>query len=156
MPEYIVLLDFGSNAVRFVLARVQKRGFRVVDESRLRTRLAVGSRGELSEQAIEHSLRAAQRFLGHARFAQPRIMAVATAAVRDAPNTDSLASRLGALGAGELRVLSGIEEARLGAEAALRALPLKHGAVIDLGGGSLQWTTIRDRRLGRALSLPLG
>jgi exopolyphosphatase/guanosine-5'-triphosphate,3'-diphosphate pyrophosphatase len=63
---------------------------------------------------------------------------------------------LRALGVSDLRVLSGLEEARLGAEAALRVLPLRHGAVIDLGGGSLQWTGVRERRLEGPLSLPLG
>jgi exopolyphosphatase/pppGpp-phosphohydrolase len=84
MAEYIALLDFGSNAVRFVLARVRKQGFRVVDASRVRTRLAVGKRGELSEDAVAHSLCAAQRFLSRVRHKQPKFMAVATASVRDA------------------------------------------------------------------------
>jgi exopolyphosphatase/guanosine-5'-triphosphate,3'-diphosphate pyrophosphatase len=156
MAEHLALLDFGSNAVRFMLARLQPAGFRVLAEARVRTRLATGSRGELSEPALEQSLRAAARFLRRVQAKEPRILAVATASVRDAPNAAGLISRLRELGAGELRVLSGLEEARLGAEAALRVLPLRHGAVIDLGGGSLQWTSVRDRRLGHALSLPLG
>jgi hypothetical protein len=156
MAEHLALLDFGSNAVRFVLARVRPDGYRVLDQSRVRTRLAAGPRGELSEPAMEQSLRAAARFLRRVRGKDPRIMAVATASVRDAPNAAGFIARLYELGAGELRVLSGLEEARLGAEAALRALPLHDGAVIDLGGGSLQWTSVRDRRLGHALSLPLG
>jgi exopolyphosphatase/guanosine-5'-triphosphate,3'-diphosphate pyrophosphatase len=139
-----------------MLARIVRDGFRTLDESRVRTRLAVGARGALSADAIEHSLRAAARFLGRVRRHQPRVMAVATASVRDAPNAQDLLSKLEALGVRELRILSGLEEARLGAEAALRAVPLRHGAIIDLGGGSLQWTTIRDRQLKHALSLPLG
>ena len=50
--------------------------------------------------------------------------------------------------------MTGIEEATLGAESALRSVALRNGAVIDLGGGSLQWTTVRERRLKHALSLP--
>jgi exopolyphosphatase/guanosine-5'-triphosphate,3'-diphosphate pyrophosphatase len=154
--EHIALLDFGSNAVRFVLARVVRDGFRVVDEARVRTRLAAGDQGALIEPAIEHSLRAATRFLKRGAAREPRVMAVATASVRDAPNADHLLRRLPALGVKALRILSGVEEARLGAEAALRTVSLRHGAVIDLGGGSLQWTTIRAGRLKHGLSLPLG
>lgn len=156
MAEHIALLDFGSNAVRFVLARVVRSGFRTLDEARVRTRLAVGVRGALDQEAIDHSLRAATRFLRRVHAYEPRVMAVATASVRDAPNAAAFVKRLQALGTGELRILSGLDEARLGAEAALRQVPLRHGAVIDLGGGSLQWTTIRDSRLLHGLSLPLG
>jgi hypothetical protein len=35
--EHIALLDFGSNAVRFMPVRVVRDGFRVVDEARVRT-----------------------------------------------------------------------------------------------------------------------
>jgi exopolyphosphatase/guanosine-5'-triphosphate,3'-diphosphate pyrophosphatase len=161
MAEYVALLDFGSNAVRFMHARLSRQGVRVLDEARVRTRLASELHGALNRTAIEQSLRGAARFLQRAQRsagdAELRIMAVATASVRDAPNSRDLVDRLPKLGVGEFRILSGLEEAQLGAEAALRALPpLRNGAVIDLGGGSLQWTTIRDRRLKHALSLPLG
>ena len=155
-PEHIALLDFGSNAVRFVLARVARQGFRVVELSRVRTRLAAGEHGALIEPAIEQTLRAASRFLKRSALKQPRIMAVATASVRDAPNAEALITRLPGLGVEELRILSGEEEARLGAEAALRSLSMRNGAVIDLGGGSLQWTTVRQGRLKHGISLPLG
>jgi exopolyphosphatase/guanosine-5'-triphosphate,3'-diphosphate pyrophosphatase len=157
MARHLVLLDFGSNAVRFVLARFPPAGgFVVIDESRVRTRLAWGEQGKLNEAALEQNLRAARRFLKRARKHEPDVLAVATATVRDAPTAELLNVRLLALGVGELRILSGLEEARLGAEAALRRLSLQRGAVIDLGGGSLQWTAVRDKRLGAALSVPLG
>jgi exopolyphosphatase/guanosine-5'-triphosphate,3'-diphosphate pyrophosphatase len=43
-----------------------------------------------------------------------------------------------------------------GASAAPLSLPLRDGLVADLGGGSLQLTEVRARRLGRSVSLPLG
>ncbi|MEY4579903.1 MAG: hypothetical protein RL701_4606 [Pseudomonadota bacterium] len=156
MPEYIALLDFGSNAVRFVHARLSNRGVRILDTSRVRARLASGDRGALNGEAIEQSLRAAARFLKRVERADQRVLAVATASVRDAPNAQALVGRLPTLGVSELRILSGLEEAQLGAEAALRSWPLRTGAIIDLGGGSLQWSTIRAGRAKHQLSLPLG
>jgi exopolyphosphatase/guanosine-5'-triphosphate,3'-diphosphate pyrophosphatase len=156
MPQYIALLDFGSNAVRFVHARLSRSGVRILDESRVRARLASGERGSLNPDSIERSLRAAARFLKRVEGSKPRVLAVATASVRDAPNAQALVDRLPMLGVSELRILSGIEEAQLGAEAALRAWPLRTGAIIDLGGGSLQWSTIRAGSAKHQLSLPLG
>jgi len=156
MPQYIALLDFGSNAVRFVHARLSRGGVRILDVSRVRARLASGDRGALNSESIEQCLRAAARFLKRVEPSEPRVLAVATASVRDAPNARALVDRLPALGVSELRILSGIEEAQLGAEAALRAWPLRTGAIIDLGGGSLQWSTIRAGRAKHQLSLPLG
>jgi exopolyphosphatase/guanosine-5'-triphosphate,3'-diphosphate pyrophosphatase len=88
--------------------------------------------------------------------ARLRVLAVATASVRDAPNAHALVDKLPTLGVAELRVLSGVEEAQLGAEAALRTRPLREGAVVDLGGGSMQWSSVRGGRLTDARSLPLG
>ena len=43
MPELLALLDFGSNAARFVLASVKPgRGFQVLREDRVQTRPAAG------------------------------------------------------------------------------------------------------------------
>ena len=156
MAEHIALLDFGSNAVRFVHAHLSSRGVRVIDQSRVRARLATGECGALSDDSIARSLHAATLFLKRVERAKLRVLAVATASVRDAPNAEALVDKLPKLGVEELRVLSGIEEAQLGAEAALRTRPLREGAVIDLGGGSLQWSSVRDGRLEDARSMPLG
>jgi len=43
MMERVVLIDLGSNAVRFALASVVAgRSFRMLDEARVQTRLAAG------------------------------------------------------------------------------------------------------------------
>jgi exopolyphosphatase/guanosine-5'-triphosphate,3'-diphosphate pyrophosphatase len=157
MAELVALLDFGSNAARFLLAKIEPGvGFRVLTQTRARTRLGAGADGLLSPSAVLESVSAAERFIAQVRAKQPRLLAVATAAVRDSGNAESLAVRVRALGAGELRLLSGVEEARLGAEAVLCRTPLRSGTVVDLGGGSLQLTQITRGKLGEALSLPLG
>src|SRR5262245_59196986 len=96
MAEHVALLDFGSNAVRFVHARLSRRGAEFIKEGRVRARLASGPHGSLSQPAIEQTLRAAARFLRGVREFQPRLLAVATASVRDAPNSHDLLDRLGA------------------------------------------------------------
>jgi exopolyphosphatase/guanosine-5'-triphosphate,3'-diphosphate pyrophosphatase len=158
MTELVALIDLGSNAARFVVARLRPgAGFRILTQRRVQTRLGAGRDGLLSQRAVVRTSHATRRFLqGVRRKADPRILAVATAAVRDAPNRDRLLSSLRKLEGVELRVLSGAEEARLGAEAAVRQLPLKSGIVVDLGGGSLQVTEVRRGLLGAGKSVPLG
>jgi exopolyphosphatase/guanosine-5'-triphosphate,3'-diphosphate pyrophosphatase len=55
-----------------------------------------------------------------------------------------------------MRTLSGVEEARYGFLGAVGGLPVEHGVLFDLGGGSLQVARFRGRRLLGAVSVPLG
>jgi exopolyphosphatase/pppGpp-phosphohydrolase len=64
MAELIALLDFGSNAARFVFARVKPGvGFRVLRQERIQTRLGGGPPGTLPREAVDDTLRAVRRFL---------------------------------------------------------------------------------------------
>jgi exopolyphosphatase/guanosine-5'-triphosphate,3'-diphosphate pyrophosphatase len=155
----IALVDIGSNAVRCVLARLDARpGVEITFRERVQTRLGASSSDELPPAAIQATLRVARRFLKRVRrdHARARVLAVATAAVRDASNREALLKPLGALGVNEIRILSGSEEGRLGAEAALRASPLERGMVVDLGGGSLQLTPIEAGAILASQSAPIG
>src|ERR1700752_4066092 len=147
--ELVALLDLGSNASRFLLARiVEGHGFHVLIKERVQTRLGDGPSGRLRRVAVDATLDSVSRFLRRVRTEEaPRVMAIATAAVRDASNRalllDALRDREGLA----VRVLTGGEEARLGAEAVLRTLPVRSGIVADLGGSSLQLTRIRARQI---------
>jgi exopolyphosphatase/guanosine-5'-triphosphate,3'-diphosphate pyrophosphatase len=157
MSEQVALVDLGSNAVRFLLAELGPRGqVRILREARAQTRLGGGRTGSLPRRAITDTLDAVRRFLRAARNGlPPRVLAIATSAVRDAANRDRLLEPLRRNGI-EVAVLSGQEEARLGTLAALDSLRVRAGTVMDLGGGSLQLTHIRHGAPGAAVSLPLG
>lgn len=158
MAERLAVLDLGSNAVRLVLARVTPGvEFRVLHQERVQTRLAANRRGLLPRRAVDETIRAVKDFLGEMRNGKPtRVMAIATAAVRDAPNADCLLGPLERETGVEVRVLSGTEEARLGAAAVLWRRQIERGAIVDLGGGSLQVTRVRGGRVVRVASVPLG
>jgi exopolyphosphatase/guanosine-5'-triphosphate,3'-diphosphate pyrophosphatase len=158
MSQRLAVLDLGSNAVRLILARVTPGvEFRVLRQERVQTRLAGHRRGLLPRAGVRQTLRAVSRFLAEVREdGEPRVVAVATAAIRDAPNADRLLGPLRHDEGVTVRVLSGPEEARLGAAAVLWRRPLDRGAIVDLGGGSLQVTRIRAGRVSRVASVPLG
>jgi exopolyphosphatase / guanosine-5'-triphosphate,3'-diphosphate pyrophosphatase len=160
MAELVALLDFGSNAARFLLTSIRPgTGFRILSEERVQTRLGGGRPGHLARAAVEDTLRAAHRFLSRVRNGNghaPRVIAVATSAVRDADNRKLLLDVLERREGVSVRVLSGREEARLGAHAALAGRRVDEGAIADLGGGSLQLTRVRRGRAAVFASLPLG
>src|SRR5439155_13235357 len=56
----------------------------------------------------------------------------------------------------ELKVIDGDAEARLGFLGAVSGLQVDHGVTMDIGGGSVELSRFRDRRLGRSWTLPLG
>jgi len=157
--QTIALVDIGSNAVRCVVARLDDRpGVKVEFRRRVQTRLGASPSNELPPEAVRKTLRAVRQFLKRARRDhQPaRLLCIATSAVRDATNRDTLLGPLAELGLAPVRILSGAEEGRLGAEAALRALPIEHGVILDLGGGSLQLTPVTDAAIHASQSVPLG
>jgi exopolyphosphatase/guanosine-5'-triphosphate,3'-diphosphate pyrophosphatase len=158
MAELVALMDLGSNAARFLLASLHPgAGFRILEEQRVQTRLGSSRSGLLPPAAVEETTQALRRFLRRVSNGyRPRVLAIATSAVREAPNRERLILALRDRDGIDVRVLTGTEEARLGAQAALRSLPIGDGLVADLGGGSLQLTRIRDTHIVGAASVPLG
>lgn len=158
MAELVAVFDIGSNAARFLLARITPgSGYRVLQRQRVVTRLAGGKPGTLPRKGVKAVLRGARRFLREVRNgAEPRVIAVATAAVRDAENSRRLLGPLERKEGVEVEILSARQEARLGAAAALESLPIADGAIADLGGGSLQLSRVRRGEILSTSSAPLG
>ena len=88
--------------------------------------------------------------------ARSRSAASPSAALRDAENGPALMERLRAELGFPVEVIEGQAEARYGFLGGVRGLPVEHGLLFDLGGGSLQVTRFFQRTLDRAWSLPLG
>lgn len=143
--EAVALIDLGANAVRCMLARVTPGiGFEILREARAQTRLGSGRRDRLTPAAIADTVDAVHQFLVATRKRRPRVLAVATAGVRDARNARTLLDALRRRDGIEVRVLTGMEEAALGALAVGFSLALHRGVVIDLGGGSAQVARIEN------------
>src|SRR5262249_41530482 len=125
MSERLAVLDLGSNAVRLILAKVTPGvEFRVLRQEPGQRRLAGNRRGLLPRAGVRQTLRAVSRFLADVRAdSDPRVVAVATAAIRDAPNADRLLGVLRREEGVTVRVLSGREEPRVGPSARLSRPP---------------------------------
>jgi len=158
--EAIAIIDIGSNSGRVVVYAADETGrLRLLAGTRAALRLVndVDEKHVLGRHAVDGALEALRDFRAVALGAgATRIRAVATAAMRDASNGAAFIARVRKELRIAIEIIDGEQEAEYGFRGALRGLPVEHGLLFDLGGGSLQVSQFRHRRLLRAWSLPLG
>lgn len=110
-------IDLGTNSARLLVVRLNpNHSFAVLTRQKELVRLGEGEFGDdtLTHEAIERTVLVLTRFAEIARtFGAGEIIAVATSATRDARNRDELISRVHERAGLDLRVISGVEEARL-------------------------------------------
>ena len=158
----LAAIDVGSNSIRQIVADVSPTGeIRVVDEMKASPRLGArrGADGALDTHAVQRAVETLARMTTLARqIGAERIEAVATSAVRDAPNGRLFVQRVEREAGVKVRVLDGAEEARLSWRSAVAHFDLASGrsAVLDIGGGSLEIALSAGGVLEHLLSLPLG
>ena len=152
------IIDIGSNTVRLVIYGGPPRAPEVLYNEKVTARLGrgLGETGKLSDKAMTQALAALARYALLLRLRGVKdVSCVATAAVRDAANGPEFLGRVAALGLSP-RLLSGEEEAVIGAGGVCAAFPGAAGVVGDLGGGSLELSDIAANRATHGVSLPLG
>lgn len=156
----IGVIDLGSNTARFVAFEASGSGcVRAIYEAKSAPRLGLNPRpdGRLSTEAIERGVAAVARFARTIRaLGISRTLAVATSAVRDAPNGAEFVRQVERATGVLLRIISGAEEARYAYLGIAGAWELDHDLICDLGGGSLQLAETRGQRLRNSVSVPLG
>jgi exopolyphosphatase/guanosine-5'-triphosphate,3'-diphosphate pyrophosphatase len=158
----LAAIDIGTNSLHMILVHVGADGaFEVIGREKDMVRLGAGGlEGRpLSEGAMTAALQTLARFK---RLAESRnvdeIVAVATSAVREAPNGgDFLATVAGTTGI-QARVITGVEEARLIHRAAVHGIDVgsSSAVVIDIGGGSTEITLGTATDVHQARSFHLG
>jgi exopolyphosphatase/guanosine-5'-triphosphate,3'-diphosphate pyrophosphatase len=137
-------IDIGSNTTRLLVAEAAGGSLRERAAERAFTRIgaSMGQGGAIPPEKVTET---AEVVRGQARRAREagatEIVAVATAAIREAPNRDELVAAIEEGLGLPLRVLTGEEEARLSFVGATRTLPVQAAgtiAVVDVGGGSTE------------------
>ncbi len=156
----VAIIDMGSNSFRLVVFQYEPGSWwGLADEIREATRVSagMGETGVLQPEPIDRALHTAAVFSSflHASGIED-IDAVATSAIRDAPNRDQVLAAIRENAGLEVRVIDGTEEARYGYLAIANSLTLSDGFGIDVGGGSVQLMRLANRRLEEAESVPLG
>jgi exopolyphosphatase/guanosine-5'-triphosphate,3'-diphosphate pyrophosphatase len=158
--ERTAVIDMGSNSFRLVVFQHEPGSWwSLADEIRepVRVSAGMGDEGVLQPEPIERAVTTATVFASFlAAEGVERVDAVATSAIRDAPNRDELLGAIRERTGLEVRVISGAEEAWYGYLAIVNSTTLTDGVGIDVGGGSVQVMRIADRRLLEAESVRLG
>ena len=158
----MAVIDLGSNTWRLVVFTFAPgTWWRRTDElyETVRIGAGMGEACRLSDEAIVRGLETLvvfDHFRASAGLAPDRVHAVATSAIRDAENREDFLRAAREATPLRIEVLSAEEEARLGYAAAVNTSTLHDGAVLELGGGSMQLIRVGERRPCELASLPLG
>jgi exopolyphosphatase/guanosine-5'-triphosphate,3'-diphosphate pyrophosphatase len=135
------VIDIGSNSVRMVIFDGAARSPAYFFNEKILCGLGAGfsETGRLNPQGKIRALAALRRFaqLADAAEVSP-LLAVATAAVRDAQDGAEFRETVRAQTGLEIRVIDGAEEARLSAQGVLLGWPGAEGLVCDIGGSSME------------------
>ena len=159
--ERTAIIDLGSNSFRLVVFATRDGWWRRVDEIYEPVRIGAGldETGTLSREPIQRALAAVEVFASFCRASgleADDIDVVATSAIRDATNRDEFLDAVTDASGLDVRELSMEEEAHYGYLAAVNSTTLADGAVLDLGGGSLQLVGVVGRLATELGSWPLG
>jgi exopolyphosphatase / guanosine-5'-triphosphate,3'-diphosphate pyrophosphatase len=162
--ETLAAVDIGTNSVHGVVARMTAGDggprFEILDREKEMVRLgsSPGDMRELSADAIDRAVAALDRFRQVAEVHDAPITAVATSAVREAENRDVLIDRAWDEARVRVKVISGVEEARLIHLGVLQAVPVfdKRLLLCDIGGGSTELLVGERGEVLASRSLKLG
>ncbi|MBR6184656.1 MAG: hypothetical protein IKQ41_00160 [Clostridia bacterium] len=149
-------IAIGSNSTRMLAADVRDQALWSIVRGREETRLFLGldADGSIRPERLEQTAQAVCRLYRQAvDWGAQDVALLATSATRDAKNGKALGERIFALCGLTLRVISGEEEARL---AFLAASQGRRRLVMDIGGGSTEWTLGENNRVEWAVSMQLG
>ncbi len=158
-PDCVAVIDIGSNSLRLVVYDAPRRAAHTLLNEKVMCGLGRGleKTGLLNPKGVTLAKANLQRFTALARAAgASRIDVLATAAVRDAKDGSDFVSDIEKRYGIQVRVLPGADEGRLSALGVLSGVPDASGVVGDLGGGSVEFAAIGNRRVGSVTTLPIG
>lgn len=170
VPEMrrVAAIDCGTNSIRLLIADVpvtqssaDARDLVDLDRDMVITRLGEGvdQTGELSEAAVDRTLKAARVYQGRIDRAQvTRTRVAATSATRDAANRSEFTEAMAAITGVIPEVITGHEEASLSFIGAVSALPAGVAGpflVVDIGGGSTEFV-LGDSHVMQSVSMDMG
>ncbi|MDR2443185.1 MAG: Ppx/GppA family phosphatase [Deltaproteobacteria bacterium] len=160
--QVAALIDLGTNSVRLVIVRFGDDGSHVIlKQEKNQVNLGEDSfqSGLLTEAAMERAYQALKNMVQTAKFFEATTLkAVATSALRQAENRDVFLKRVSDDLHLELKVISGLEEARLVYLGVSRNLGQEDrpSLIMDIGGGSLELIIRGQDSFLDLDSIPLG
>jgi exopolyphosphatase/guanosine-5'-triphosphate,3'-diphosphate pyrophosphatase len=161
--EKVAAIDIGSNAIRFVVGGVDDFGkLQIYRKMREPVRLgkdAFEKERTISIESITAALKAFEKFKRVVTEQKiQKVRAVATSAVREAVNGKEFADIIFKAHSIKIDVIDGLEEAKIIQSAVSYEMDLKgkRALLIDIGGGSVELTSLDGTKVLSSESLKLG
>lgn len=160
MTERIAIIDLGSNSARLIVMHIyHNTAYNLVYHQKEAVRLCEGlsTTNMLQPEAMSRTIAILKVFAHMCQlFEVNKILAVATAAVRNAHNGPTFVQAIQKETGIPLRIISGEAEAKLGYIGVVNTLDITDALLFDLGGGSTELTLVKNRKIERVISLPFG
>ncbi|MEK3910366.1 Ppx/GppA phosphatase family protein [Paenibacillus sp. FSL H7-0331] len=156
----IGIIDIGSNSIRLAIYELNHhQAHRVIGEFKQSARLSsrIGSDQILHTPDIRDIVDILIQFKQICQTNQvTEIRAAATAAIRNAANSQEIIDQLLQESGIEVELLSGEDEATIGFLGMSNSLDIEDGILVDIGGGSTEVSLFRNRKLEQSVSFPFG
>ena len=159
MERRLAVIDLGSNSFRLVVFSHTAEWWKRTDEIYEPVRVGEGQAegGPLRPGPMERALETIDLFAHFCRASGiEHVRPLATSAIREASNREAFVRAAKERSGLDVEVLSREREAHYGYLAAVNSTTLDDGLALDIGGGSMQLTSVRDRHATQARSWRLG
>jgi exopolyphosphatase/guanosine-5'-triphosphate,3'-diphosphate pyrophosphatase len=161
MSKVTTIIDIGSNSMRMVVLQKSSRfSFSLINETKSRVKISEGcyeNNGNLQDIPMQRAYESLKSFLNISHALKSRkIICVATSALRDAPNSKVFISRVQKELGLNIKVIEGEKEAYYGGVAALNLIHDDTFVTMDIGGGSTEFSFIRNGKIEKSISLNIG
>ncbi|MGA1933156.1 Ppx/GppA family phosphatase [Arcobacter sp. YIC-464] len=161
MAKITTIIDIGSNSMRMVVLEKSSRyAFNLINETKSRVKISEGcyeNGGNLQEVPMQRAYESLKSFLNISKSLKSRkVICVATSALRDAPNAKVFLNRIKNDFGLNIKVIDGEKEAFYGGVAASNLIHDDDFVTIDIGGGSTEFSFVRNGIILKSISLNIG
>lgn len=160
LEENIAIIDLGSNSVRLIVIKINlNTSYKMIDQMKEMVRLSEGMWKDnlLIDEAMNRTIIALKKFKVFIKTHNvKKVVALATAAVRNAVNQKEFLDRVKAETDFDFKVITGEEEAYLDYLGVINSINIKDCLIIDTGGGSTELILVKNRKIQNSASIPYG
>lgn len=155
----LAVIDLGSNSCRLRINQIFSGGQTKLlryEKEYVRLSENMGPEHMLQEAPMQRTINALKRYKEVCESLDVTLIAVATAAVRQATNQALFLERVKKETGLKFHVISGEREAYLDYVGVSNTLPLENGLIMDTGGASMELILVDEGQAEELISLPIG
>lgn len=155
----LAVIDLGSNSCRLRITQIygnDRTKLLRYEKEYVRLSENMGPEKVLKEEPMNRTIAVLKRYKSVCQELKVKLIAVATAAVRQAVNQAEFLDRVKKEAGLKFSVISGEREAYLDYVGVSQTLPIENGLIIDTGGASMEMILVDQGQAEELVSLPIG